>query len=62
VATAMIAKYGAPNEITEPMLIWHDNGVWKRTIVHREEVAHDFRKRTPTSSSSSSTYIEPLFA
>lgn len=35
-------KYGAPDGMTETMLVWHDNGPWKRTIVYREEVDHRF--------------------
>lgn len=41
-ATAMIQKYGAPNEYTENMLIWNNNGPWIKTIVYREEVDHHF--------------------
>ncbi len=41
-AQEMIEKYGAPDEATRSLLIWHDNGPWKRTIVYREEVDHDF--------------------
>jgi hypothetical protein len=41
-ATAMIQKYGAPNEYTESMLIWNNNGPWLRTIVYKEEVDHHF--------------------
>lgn len=44
VANAIIKKYGEPNEATASMLVWHDNGPWKRTIVYRDEVAHDFPK------------------
>ncbi len=44
VANAVIKKYGAPDEATATMLVWHDNGPWKRTVVYREEVAHDFPK------------------
>jgi hypothetical protein len=29
-------------EATKSLLIWRDNGPWKRTIVYREEVDHDF--------------------
>lgn len=35
-------KYGAPDGVTETMLVWHDNGPWKRTIVYREEIDHLF--------------------
>ena len=37
-----IAKYGAPLEATASMLVWHNNAPWKRTIIYKEEVAHDF--------------------
>src|SRR5687767_15964910 len=26
------------------MVMWHGNGSWKHTIVHRDEIAHDFPK------------------
>ncbi len=42
VAMKTIQKYGQPNEVTPTMLIWHDNGPWKQTIIFREEVQHDF--------------------
>lgn len=42
VAMKTIAKYGQPNEATPSMLVWHDNGPWKKTVVFREEVKHDF--------------------
>ncbi|MEX2111094.1 MAG: hypothetical protein WD802_10850 [Gemmatimonadaceae bacterium] len=45
VAKEMIEKYGPPDETTASMLIWHDNGPWKRTIVYREEVPHAFPKQ-----------------
>jgi len=41
-AKDMIDFYGQPDEATSSMLIWHYNGPFKRTIVHREEVPHDF--------------------
>jgi hypothetical protein len=41
-AQEMIEKYGTPEEATKSLLIWRDNGPWKRTIVYREEVDHDF--------------------
>ncbi len=44
VSATMIAKYGLPNEATASMLVWHDNGPWKQTIVFRDEVPHDFPK------------------
>lgn len=42
-AAALIAeKYGAPDEASPSRLVWEQTGPWKRTIVHRDEVAHDF--------------------
>lgn len=35
-------KYGMPDGVTETMLVWHDTGPWKRTVVYREEVDHRF--------------------
>ncbi|MGI8600440.1 MAG: hypothetical protein ACR2KB_14405 [Chitinophagaceae bacterium] len=42
VANTIMVKYGAPNEITGTMLVWHNNGPWKRTIIHKEPVQHNF--------------------
>lgn len=41
-AEQTIEKYGAPNEALESRLIWYNNGPWKRTIVYRDEVLHNF--------------------
>ncbi|MBX9853473.1 MAG: hypothetical protein K2X86_17145 [Cytophagaceae bacterium] len=41
-AEEMIKKYGQPNEMTSSMLTWKNNGIWKKTIVYREEIKHDF--------------------
>lgn len=37
-----IKTYGLPNEATPSLLIWHDSGPWKRTIITSDETAHDF--------------------
>lgn len=44
VANTTITKYGTPDEATPTALTWHDNGVWKRTILYRDEIPHDFPK------------------
>ena len=44
VANTTIAKYGQPDEFTPAMLVWNNNGPWKRTIVYRDELRHDFPK------------------
>lgn len=41
-AKETIQKYGPPNEATPTRLIWFNNGPWKRTIVYKDEVQHDF--------------------
>jgi hypothetical protein len=43
-AQAIIKKYGPPAEVTPSMLVWHNNGPWKHTIVFRDEVDHNFPK------------------
>ncbi|MGQ0714781.1 MAG: hypothetical protein ACT4PJ_13780 [Gemmatimonadaceae bacterium] len=43
-ATSMAQKYGQPAEQTPTMLVWHNTGPWKRTIVYREEIPHSFPK------------------
>lgn len=42
VASDLITKYGLPKESTDRELTWYDNGPWKRTVLHREEVQHNF--------------------
>jgi len=41
-AKQIINKYGCPQEATMDRLIWHHNGPWKRTIIHRKTVPHNF--------------------
>ncbi|MBA2543334.1 MAG: hypothetical protein H0V17_27080 [Deltaproteobacteria bacterium] len=41
-ARELAKKYGAPDEVTPSMLVWNDTGPWKRTVVHRKEVQHDW--------------------
>lgn len=38
----MISKYGQPNGSTPDMLVWNNNGPWKRTIVNKDTVQHNF--------------------
>ncbi len=42
VAQDIMSKYGLPSEGTPHMLIWLDNGPWKKTIVYGHEVEHNF--------------------
>lgn len=41
-AETLLEKYGEPDETTANRLVWHDNGPWKRTILHREGPRHEF--------------------
>jgi hypothetical protein len=41
-ADEILRKYGPPQEATATMLVWRENGPWKRTIVHKNGVEHDF--------------------
>lgn len=43
-ARFMMDKYGQPNEQTPTMLVWYASGPWKRTVLYREEVPHNFPK------------------
>lgn len=43
-ANTVISKYGLPQEATISRLIWYNNGPWKRTIVYRKTVPHNFPK------------------
>lgn len=41
-AEQTIEKYGLPNEAIPSRLIWYNNGFWKRTLVYRDEIPHNF--------------------
>jgi hypothetical protein len=41
-AQELAKKYGPPDEFTASKLIWHKRGPWKRTMVSREEVSHNW--------------------
>ena len=41
-ADEIIKKYGQPNEAIPSRLIWYANGPWKRTVVYRHEIPHNF--------------------
>ena len=42
VAQTVMEAYGPPQEATPSRLIWFDNAPWKRTILYRDVVQHDF--------------------
>lgn len=41
-AKQILDKYGAPDEATTERLVWHDNGPWTRTVLHRDGPTHQF--------------------
>lgn len=43
-ARDIMQKYGPPQEATPNLLIWRENGPWKRTLVHKDAVEHAFPK------------------
>lgn len=43
-ARTLISKYGPPDSATDEMLVWRDQGAFKRICVSKEEHQHDFPK------------------
>lgn len=41
-ANSMLNKYGAPDDITGSLLIWHDKGPWREIIVRKDIIDHRF--------------------
>ncbi|HET6245181.1 MAG: hypothetical protein H0V01_06405 [Bacteroidetes bacterium] len=41
-ATAMVDKYGVPDEVTNYRLVWHNKGDFAMTMVTNEEIDHNF--------------------
>lgn len=41
-ANSMLNKYGAPDGITDSLLIWHDKGPWQEIIVKKDIIDHRF--------------------
>lgn len=41
-ARRLIEKYGLPNEAADSQLTWFNNGPWRKTVVYRDVVRHDF--------------------
>lgn len=44
IARVMVDKYGEPSEISANIMIWYNNGPWKRTELRNEELNHNFPK------------------
>lgn len=59
-ATAMTDRYGPPQERTATLLIWHRNGPWIRTVVHKVGAEHDFPAKHSDVLEQSLPYKVPL--
>ena len=42
VANEVIDRYGPPDEAMPSRLVWFDNGPWKRSVLRRDGVPHEF--------------------
>jgi hypothetical protein len=38
----LINKLGVPDEVTSTTLVWKDRGVWKKTVLMRDAIPHDW--------------------
>ncbi len=59
-AAAITEKYGPPQEQTATLLIWHRNGPWIRTVVHKVGAEHDFPAKHSDVVEQSLPYKVPL--
>jgi hypothetical protein len=41
-AAFMVGKYGPPAAMTSELVVWNKTGPWKRTIIYKKEMPHDF--------------------
>jgi hypothetical protein len=42
VTAALLAKYGAADEVTPTLVTWLDRGPWKKIVASKEATPHDF--------------------
>jgi hypothetical protein len=61
-ALKIIKKYGYPQEATASRLIWYNNWPWKRTIVYRDAVPHNFPTTHPDFLEQTINYRTPIDA
>jgi hypothetical protein len=59
-ATQLTTKYGKPAETSAGRLVWNGNKPWKRTVLYREEVQHNFPMRHKAVLEQSVNYKVPL--
>lgn len=57
----IIKKYGYPQEATISRLIWYNNGPWKRTIVYKDPVPHNFPTPHPDFLEQTIDYKVPVY-
>jgi hypothetical protein len=41
-ADIVTQKYGEPDEVSDSQLIWHNTGMFRMTVVHKQPLAHNF--------------------
>jgi hypothetical protein len=41
-ADAITQKYGDPDEVSDGRLVWHNTGMFRMTVVHKDPVLHNF--------------------
>lgn len=44
-AAILITRYGEPEERSPQRLVWYGKGPWKRTVLHRQGIPHNFPGR-----------------
>jgi len=59
-AKMVMTKFGAPDEATASMLVWHNKGPWKRIIASRTMTTHKFPAMHPDSVEEFVDYRVPL--
>lgn len=57
---ALRARYGPPHETAASLVIWHNNGPWKQTILHRSGELHNFPKRHRDTLQQTVDFLLPL--
>jgi len=41
-AAVLVTRYGEPDERSSDRIAWYGKGPWKRTVLHRQGIPHDF--------------------
>ena len=56
----LVARYGAPTDVSERQVSWYGNGPWKRTTLRKEETLHNFASAHQDVLEQSINYRVPL--